>query len=289
MKGWLSLFITGIFMIAFVINGFGAFSYFMADTKSSPGTVKAFIPKDGINIDKEVDGCAVTLNLTNKTHVDVNDVHIEAGQKSHPKNNYVEEIKNLSIGAHDSVSTTFFTDHREGVHCNIQWVSFDVTAFDEKFQDQFRVKVHNPPPKEKKEDVEEESKSEKLNEEEKEDETNDEIKEEETDTDEEKEINKEEKNKKEKDKEKKQKNNSEEDNNKDKASKEDNKNKKEVIDEKKDKDTETDTDRDNEKGKKENNESNLQEKKDTADNEVKSSESKREDDEDNNGEDEDDQ
>ncbi len=135
----------GLFIISKSVVGFQTFAYFSDSVKFS-GTIT-----------NGQWGCLIELDITNNTGHQINILEIVAGQDSHPKNNYIITPSNVSdndLAIGETRTYIFEVDHREYVHCNIQWVYFDVFALtdngDEYEKKQLREKVHNPPGKVKK-------------------------------------------------------------------------------------------------------------------------------------------
>ncbi|WP_040606539.1 hypothetical protein, partial [Salsuginibacillus kocurii] len=96
----------------------------------------------------ETGKCIVRFHVENKTSFDINDLLIEAGQEIHNKNNYIVdpiEKGNIQIPANETATADLEVDHREGIHCNIQWVYYQLQALEGHFELSDRVRVHNPP------------------------------------------------------------------------------------------------------------------------------------------------
>ncbi|MGD7053078.1 hypothetical protein [Sutcliffiella horikoshii] len=144
-----SISIICIFFISKSIAHNYSLAYFH-DQSETVGIVTA-----GIWVDENA--CRVNVDLVNNTGNVISSFNLKvtAGQGAHPKNNYIitpEFVENIEpIGIGERLSYVFVVDHRELVHCNIQWVYFDIDAIDTngneyKIEDA-RTKVHNPPGK----------------------------------------------------------------------------------------------------------------------------------------------
>lgn len=145
--------LIGIFLLSKSLINLHTFAYFSGKSSIS-GTITA-----GYWVEEIEDACSIELDITNKTEVKLVNINIVAGVDSHKKNNYTITPSNIedseSLGINETRTFTFEVDHREEVHCNVQWIYFDINVLDENGNEyeleKYREKVSNPPGKVKKE------------------------------------------------------------------------------------------------------------------------------------------